>query len=97
MQLFDRTRSRLVIGKAAAGFLKNIRDNCWIFEGREAPLQPWSEIAQDSLDVRGKWPAGVVDEIGFREMVHAFATPAPLRCHDDGKRPALASIRLENR
>jgi type IV secretory pathway VirB2 component (pilin) len=76
-----------VIGNSAASFLKNVSDDCWILERREAPLQAWSKIAQHSLDVRGKWPAAVVDEIGSREMIHALATPAPSDVTTTGTNP----------
>jgi hypothetical protein len=60
------------MGDAAAGFLKYVRNDSWILESWESALQPRSEVAQYSLNVRGEWPAGVVEEIGLRGMVHAI-------------------------
>jgi hypothetical protein len=72
VQLFDRTGSRFVIGNAAARFLEDVGDDRWIPESWKPALQSRSEIAQHSLNVRGEWPAGVVEEVGLRGMVHAI-------------------------
>jgi hypothetical protein len=62
-----------VIGDLAAGFFQNFRNNGCVFQGRKASLKLRHEITQHALDVRAERLPALVEEIRFRDVLHAVA------------------------
>jgi hypothetical protein len=73
VELLDWPCVSFVIGDLAAGFFQNFRNNGCVFQGRKASLKLRHEITQHALDVRAEGLPALVEEIRFRDVLHAVA------------------------